>query len=195
MSRPPHLIVIAGPNGAGKSTTAPSLLVDTLKVQEFVNADTIARGLSGLRPDQTALEAGRIMLRRIRQLADDRADFAFETTLASRSFAPWIEKLRESGYFFGLIFLWLPSPELAIARVLDRVHGGGNNVPEETVRRRYQRGLENFFNLYQPLSDRWQIIGNSSSSGPRPIAEGMGRRLDNVEDVTIWTQLTAEFSR
>ena len=87
--RRPLLIVIAGPNGAGKSTTAPSLLRDALQVTEFVNADAVAGGLSAFRPDSVAIPAGRAMLKRIRHLADAGEDFAFETTLASRTFAPW----------------------------------------------------------------------------------------------------------
>src|SRR2546428_153844 len=103
----PNLIVLAGPNGAGKSTAAPALLPGTLGVVEFVNADVIAQGLSAFQPERTALEAGRIMLGRLRQLADQRVNFAFETTLAGRRFAPWIADLRQSGYVFHLVYLWL----------------------------------------------------------------------------------------
>ncbi|MBD3562297.1 AAA family ATPase, partial [Planktothrix sp. FACHB-1355] len=133
----PNLIVIAGPNGAGKSTVAPILLQETLGVNEFVNADAIAQGLSAFAPEAVAFQAGRIMLERLQQLANQRANFAFETTLASRTFAPWIANLRQAGYVFYLLFLWLPSPEVAIARVQQRVREGGHNVPEETIRRRY----------------------------------------------------------
>src|SRR6266516_614036 len=111
----PNLVVIAGPNGAGKSTVAPTLLRDLLGIDEFVNADVIARGLSAFDPESAAIQAGRIMLQRLRQLAQQRADFAFETTLASRSFAPWIAGLLESGYVFRLVYLWVESVELCIA--------------------------------------------------------------------------------
>jgi predicted ABC-type ATPase len=124
----PTVIVIAGPNGAGKSTSAPVLLPKTLEVLEFVNADTIASGLSAFRSESVAVEAGRIMLRRLAELAGERANFAFETTLASRSFAPWIAGLRQTGYLFHLVFLWLPTPDLAIKRVLARVRQGGHNA-------------------------------------------------------------------
>ncbi len=96
----PSLVVIAGPNGSGKSTSAPKLLRDTLAVAEFVNADVIAQGLSGFDPSQASLAAGRLMLRRLRELSVHQRSFAFETTLASRSFAPWIEQLLRQGYEF-----------------------------------------------------------------------------------------------
>ncbi|MBI5026313.1 MAG: hypothetical protein HZC12_06220 [Nitrospirae bacterium] len=110
----PHIIVIAGPNGAGKSTTAPSLLKGTLKVTEFVNADLIAQGLSGFQPEGAVFHAGRVMLERIHYLARKRVDFAFETTLASKTFAPWIKDLRKTGYAFHLVFLWLPNISLSL---------------------------------------------------------------------------------
>jgi predicted ABC-type ATPase len=143
----PHVVVLAGPNGAGKSTAAPALLAGTLGLTDFVNADVIARGLSAFRPQDAALEAGRIMLERLRSLASLQASFAFETTLASRSFAPWIADLRRQNYVFHLVFLYLPGPEAAIARVAERVRSGGHDVPVETIRRRYTAGLRNFFHL------------------------------------------------
>src|SRR3970040_3036974 len=106
-----HIIIIAGPNVAGKSTTAPSLLQGTLGVKEFVNADVIAQGLSAFQPETAAFHAGRIMLERLHYLAKERVDFAFETTLASRSFAPWIAKLEQSGYTFHMVFLWVVGGE------------------------------------------------------------------------------------
>jgi len=151
--RRPLVIVIAGPNGAGKSTTAPSLLRDALQVSEFVNADTIAGGLSAFRPDSVAIPAGRAMLERIRHLAKAQADFAFETTLASRTFAPWLDRLKRSGYHVHVLFLWLESADFAVDRVAARVRLGGHDVPEGTVRRRYKRGLRNLFALYMPLAD------------------------------------------
>lgn len=126
----PHIIVIGGPNGAGKSTTAPALLKGTPGITEFVNADTIAEGLSAFQPEGTAFHAGRIMLERICFLAKERIDFAFEITLASHTFAPWIKELKQTGYIFHIVFLWLPNEEFAIARVAERVRMGGHNVPE-----------------------------------------------------------------
>ncbi|HEX5279689.1 MAG TPA: zeta toxin family protein [Micropepsaceae bacterium] len=125
-----HVIVVAGPNGAGKSTTAPALLKDALAVKEFVNADAIASGLSPFRPETVSIAAGRIMLDRMRSLASAGDNFAFETTLASRSFAPWLKNLRSSGYRVHVLFLWLRTPELAIQRVTERARLGGHVVPE-----------------------------------------------------------------
>jgi len=180
-----NLIVIAGPNGAGKSTTAPSLLKGTLKVNEFVNADLIAQGLSGFRPEGTVFHAGRIMLERIHYLAKKRVDFAFETTLASRTFAPWISELLKTGYAFHLVFLWLPNEEFAVDRVAERVRMGGHNVPEETIRRRYHAGIRNFFRLYRPLSDTWFFYDNSGSE-PRLVACGEREQELLVNDSAIW---------
>ena len=135
----PYLIVIAGPNAAGKSTAAPGLLDGLLGIEDFVNADVIARGLSAFNPEGAAIQAGRIMLERVRELAAEGKDFAFETTLASRSFAPWIAKLRkEQGYVFRLNYLWIPGPELSIGRIKGRVRDGGHFVPDDVVRRRYR---------------------------------------------------------
>jgi predicted ABC-type ATPase len=147
----PSVVILAGPNGAGKSTAAPDLLHGALEVNEFVNADVIARGLSAFDPDSVAIAAGRVMLARIRELAEQRVNFAFETTLASRSLAPRIRDLLASGYAIHLVFLWLSSADLAVQRVAARVAAGGHNVPEQTVRRRYQAGIRNFFGVYEPI--------------------------------------------
>jgi predicted ABC-type ATPase len=172
----PNLIVLAGPNGAGKSTAAPALLQGKLAVSEFVNADIIARGLSAFEPEAVAFQAARIMLQRLRTLGTQRENFAFETTLASRTFAQWIEQLTKSGYRFHLIYLWLPDPDTAIARVADRVKHGGHAVPSETIRRRYQSGLQNFFELYKPLAFSWRIYDNSDCVHRRLIAFGNQKR-------------------
>jgi predicted ABC-type ATPase len=137
------VVIVAGANGLGKSTSAPPLLRDALEVTEFVNADTIAAGLSAFRPQSVAVAAGRIMLARMRSLAIARENFAFETTLASRSFAPWLRRLREDGYRVHILFLWLRNEELAVRRVAERVRAGGHDVPEDVVRR-YRAGLRNF---------------------------------------------------
>ena len=186
-SRQPQVVAIAGPNGAGKSTIAPRLLRDELEITDFVNADTIAAGLSAFDPQRSALRAGRLMLARMRELAARKASFAFETTLASRHFAPWISRLRREGYRFELIFLWLPSAEDALARVKLRVRWGGHDVPTDTVRRRYTRGLGNFMDLYRPLADEWVIVDNSDlAAGMRPVAMG-GREQDEIiHDAARW---------
>jgi len=186
-------VVLAGPNGAGKTTAASVLLTGPMQVTEFVNADTIARGLSEFQPETVAVEAGRIMIRRLRELAAQRANFAFETTLASRTFAPWIAELRRTGYAFHLVYLWLPKPEMAIARVESRVRTGGHDVPEETIRRRYSGGLRNFFNLYRPLATAWRFYDNSDPIKPRLIAAGHEGAEPEIRDAKNWTDIVKGF--
>ena len=134
MANTPTVIVLAGINGAGKTTSSRSLLANTLKLMTFVNADIIAQGLSGFAPEAAAIRAGRIMLEQLEELATERADFAFETTLAARTYAGWLDKLRQSGYDVHLFYFWLNSPDLAIGRVSSRVKKGGHHVPEPTIR-------------------------------------------------------------
>jgi predicted ABC-type ATPase len=165
------------------------LLVDELGVTEFVNADVIARGLSGFNPELVAIRAGRIMLDRIHELAAQRSSFAFETTLASRSFVPFIKGLKADGYAFRLHFLWLPDADIAMQRVHARVQSGGHSVPEATVRRRYFSGLANLFNLYMPLADRWSFFDNSNDGGPRLIASGTIETGTIIADSAQWRQM------
>jgi predicted ABC-type ATPase len=186
----PLVVVIAGPNGAGKSTTAASVLQGALAVHEFVNADVIAQGLSAFQPETVAVAAGRIMLERLRELARQRASFAFETTLASRSFAPWLRELRADGYRVHLVFVSLPDPEMAISRVRDRVHRGGHHVPDELVRRRYVGGLRNFYLLYLPIADSWQMYDNGRKAGPRLVAElRTGAASATISNAELWSAL------
>jgi predicted ABC-type ATPase len=187
----PNVVVLAGPNGAGKSTSAEAILKGALGVDEFVNADVIARGLSGFEPERAALAAGRIMLARLHDLAGQRTSFAFETTLASRTFAPWLADVIETGYQFHLVFLWLPNADMAVARVAARVREGGHNVPEDTIRRRYDAGLRNFFRLYQPMATTWEFWDNSGEPARTPIASGAGSATLNVSDGLIWEQIKA----
>lgn len=180
-----QIIIIAGPNGAGKTTLAPHLLRDRLGLLEYVNADTIAQGLSAFQPEQAAFEAGRIMLKRLRELAGQRKSFAFETTLATRSYAGWLDELRRDGWRVNLIFIWLNNPELAVERVRQRVASGGHNIPEESIRRRYSRGVENFFSLYQPLADSWSVYDNSALPNPVLVASGQGQN-ENIFADEMW---------
>lgn len=189
VARRPLVVVIAGPNGAGKSTMARRLLQGALAVTEFVNADTIALGLSAFRPESVGLAAGRVMLARLKLLAESREDFAFETTLASRSFAPWLKTLRVSGYRVHLAFLSLPSPELALARVAERVRLGGHDVPENTVRRRFAAGLTNFVVIYERVADTWQMFDNSDLTGPRLIASGRAGQPPEIREPDAWKNL------
>lgn len=185
----PLVVVLAGPNGAGKSTLAERLLQEAWAVNEFVNADVIARGLSGFRPERAAIAAGRVMIERTRSLASERLSFAFETTLASRTFAPWLERLHAAGYRSHLAFLSLPTAELAVARVAERVRRGGHHVPEDVIRRRFVRGLRNFFDLYDPIVGSWQMYDNATLSGPRPIAARAAEHGAVVYDEAAWARL------
>jgi len=180
-----RVVVIAGPNGAGKTTAAPSLLRDTAGIDTFVNADTIAKGLSGFDPSGAGLAAGRVMLGRLRELAAARASFGFETTLASRSFAPWISQLCKGGYQFQLMFLWLPDPELAVSRVRARVLSGGHDVPRDTIIRRYRRGLRNFHELYRPLATSWWFYDNALLDQRSLIACNVAGK-EQVLDEILW---------
>lgn len=182
----PQLVIIAGPNGAGKSTFAPALLRDTFGLLEYVNADPIALGLSAFDSTSMSFEAGRVTLDRLHNLTHRRRNFAFETTLATRFYASWIARLRESGYEFHLVFVWLRSVELAIERVEGRVRSGGHSVSEEVIRRRYHRGLINFFNLYQPLADTWAAYDNSGSATPLLVAAGGEKISQRVSRPDTW---------
>jgi predicted ABC-type ATPase len=168
----PNVIVLGGPNGAGKTTASRTLLADSLSVTTFVNADVIAQGLAGFDPDSAAIEASRIMLERLHALADKRADFAFETTLAGRTHATWLKGLRATGYHIELAYFWLASADLAVARVAERVRQGGHGIPEPTIRQRYGRSLRNLFRLYMPIVNHWQIFDTTFSGAARLVAEG-----------------------
>lgn len=185
----PHLIIIAGSNGSGKTTAAPALLQNAVHIDNFVNADVIAQGLCAFQPEKAAIQAGRVMLNRIHNLADERVNFAFETTLASRTFAPWIKDLKQQGYQFHLTFLWLKTVDLALSRVQERIKMGGHAVPEATIRRRYQTGLKNFFNLYRPIADSWQFYDNSNTNQFSLIASEIKGNSLLVEKENIWQQL------
>jgi predicted ABC-type ATPase len=182
----PSVVVIAGPNGAGKSTVAPLILRGPLDVREFVNADDIARGLSPFNIEGAAVAAGRIMLARMRDLARQRVNFAFETTLASRTFAPWLKELTLDGYAFHLVYLWLESPETAVSRVASRVALGGHSIPPETIRRRYHGGVRNFFDLYQPIATTWVVFDGAHADLPL-IAEGEDGRPPGIKDSRQWS--------
>jgi predicted ABC-type ATPase len=185
----PQVIIIAGPNGAGKSTLAPFLLRDKFGLLEYVNADTIALGLSAFNSESVAFDAGRVMLRRLHDLANQRQSFAFESTLASRSYAPWISKLRQQGYDFHLLFLWLRSAELAVHRVRRRVLIGGHNVPEEIIERRYQKGIDNFYRLYQQLANTWVMYDNSASDESLLIAAGGQGTTQTIFQPDVWQEI------
>ena len=157
----PTIYIISGCNGAGKTTASFTILPEILGVHEFVNADEIAKGLSPFQPEKVSFEAGRIMLSRMDELIAQKADFAFETTLATRSYLGKIKEARKLGYRVVLVYFWLRSVELAIARVQLRVTEGGHNISLPVIRRRYERGLHNLFHLYLDAVSEWLVVDNS----------------------------------
>jgi predicted ABC-type ATPase len=189
---PPSIVALAGPNGAGKSTVGSTLLRETLGITTFVNADVIAQGLSGFDPEGAAFEAGRILLERFDDLARRRTSFAFETTLSGRAYLRRILQLVERGYRFHVVFVWLRSPELAVARVRERVRSGGHSIPEHVVRRRYRSGLRNLFQLYLPATTSWRIYDNSGGTPPLLVASGRGSVARRVADPAKWTQVAGD---
>ena len=156
-----NLYIIAGCNGAGKTTASFTILPDILNCKEFVNADEIARGLSPFQPEKVAFEAGRIMLHRIDELMESNANFAFETTLATRSYKNKIHNAKEKNYQVILLFFWLQKVELAIERVKTRVKEGGHNIETDVIKRRYKYGIKNLFEIYLPIADEIMIYDNS----------------------------------
>lgn len=188
--RKPVVYIIAGPNGAGKTTFAMKFLPRIAEVN-FINADLIAAGVSPLNPGSIAVEAGRIFLARIRELASRKTDFAFETTLSGRSYINLLSELRSAGYRIHLFFLWLPSLDLALKRVADRVQKGGHNIPAEVVGRRFKRGIHNLFNLYRGLCDLIVIYDNSTAR-PRLVATIAGSRTTVVRQDMFQTMLNIE---
>ena len=162
-----------------------------LNCKEFVNADGIAAGLSPFNPESIAIEAGRLMLSRIDELMKAKVDFAFETTLAARSYVSLVKIAQWSGYKVTLLFIWLDSPETAVQRVADRVAEGGHNIPKDVIERRYYRGIFNFINLYKPVCDRW-IVVNNKNVVPELIAKGAHKCENIIEDHYIWDTINAQ---
>ncbi len=185
----PKLYIVAGCNGAGKTTASFTVLPEMLGCREFVNADEIARGLSPFNQGSVSFKAGRLMLGRINELLKSGADFAFETTLATRSYASFIRKARGMGYYATLIYFWLVSPEQAVQRVAMRVKDGGHDIPDNVIYRRYNSGIRNLFDLYMPVCDVWMIFDNTSLGGNNVVATG-GLNLEcDIYNETIFNKI------
>jgi predicted ABC-type ATPase len=186
----PTLYIIAGPNGVGKTTFADRYLPDEAKQLEFVNADLIARGLSPYDPEAVAIEAGRIMLRRVRELISHRVGFTWETTMSGRTATNWLRQAREAGYAVKAYFLWVRNPATTIYRIRQRVVEGGHNIPEEVSQRRFFKTIQNFFGVYRPLMTSWKLLQNEPP-GPRLLAvEKHGRLV--IRDRSEFAQIVAE---
>lgn len=186
------LYIISGANGAGKTTASYTILPEILDCKEYVNADEIARGLSPFNPDAVSIQAGKLMLERINTLISEGENFAFETTLASKSFLKYIKKAQGKGFITKLVFLWLSDQELAVERVKCRVSEGGHNIPIEVIKRRYKRGLENFFKIYKNSVDSWLFINNSGNPY-KIIAEGT-QDSETVFQSKEWNNLTGKYN-
>ncbi len=185
------LYVIAGCNGAGKTTASYTILPEILDCNEFVNADEIARGLSPFRPENAVIQAGRLMLQRIKSLLNKGQDFAFETTLSTKSYKNLVEDAKTKGYSVTLIFFYLSSEDLAVKRVETRVKEGGHNIPEKVIRRRYENGLKNFFNLFRPVVDEWLFIENSGE--PYKLIAQKKQSDEKVYIDKIWNELKKKY--
>ncbi len=181
----PNLYIIAGCNGAGKTTASYTVLPEILGCKEFVNADNIAAGLSPFNPESVAIEAGRIMLKRIYELLEEEHDFAFETTLATRSYVSFIKKAQQAGYEVTLLYFWLNSPQMAFERVAKRVTKGGHDIPVDIIERRYYSGLKNLFGLYIPVCDNWIAINNMDNY-PEVVAQNSKHLGVTVINDDIW---------
>jgi predicted ABC-type ATPase len=188
----PNCYIIAGPNGAGKTTFATEFLPLYANCQNFINPDLLARAFSPFNPDAGLLRAGRAVLERIREFTDARVSFAFETTLSGRVYVPILRRLRSAGFQCHMFYLWIPSPELALLRIRDRVESGGHNVPEPDVRRRYGRTLINLFRMYRPLLDTLHFFDNSSDT-PRLIFKDEAGQT-TITDAGLYEQLQRQFA-
>lgn len=183
------LYIIAGCNGAGKTTASYTILPEILECKEFINADEIAKGISPFQPEKAGIEAGRVMLKRIKKLLESGENFAFETTLSTRSYVHFVDRAKQLNYQITCLFFWLNSEELAISRVKTRVKEGGHHIPEDVIRRRYKSGLYNFFNLFLAKIDNWLFVDNSGATY-EIIAEGALN-----EEIITNTEQWGEFKR
>ena len=171
MTSSKNILIIAGPNGAGKTTFATEFLPNEGDCPTFVNADMIAAGLNPFQPERSAVAAGRIMLRMIDEYVQRGESFAFETTLSGRGYTRLIPNWQAQGYSVRLYFLRLPSADMAVARVRNRVIEGGHNIPEDVIRRRFDAGWRNFRQIYRDTVDEWALY-DASGSFPSVIEEG-----------------------
>ncbi len=185
-----NIYIIGGPNGSGKTTFARKFLPLYAHCPHFVNADLIAQGLSPFSPETAAIRAGRLVLEQIHSLAGKNLDFAFETTLSGKTYLSFLKRAKARGYALHLFFLWIPSIELALGRIKDRVASGGHNVPPEDVRRRFRRGVQNFFTIYKPILDSWTLLDNSRAI-PYLIAQEKDGNVMIVDKI-LYSTLSAK---
>jgi predicted ABC-type ATPase len=185
----PNVYIIAGPNGVGKTTFAREFLPNYANCRIFINADLIAAGMSPFAPERAAFRAGRLMLQEIEIQANQGVDFGFETTLSGKGHLQVVRGLKRRGYEVHIFYLWVPSAELTLARIKERVLRGGHDVPEAIVRRRFRRSIGNFLGPYGRLADRWVLFDNSGVM-PREVATSRHGQL-SVMDKRLYNQLVA----
>lgn len=172
----PNCYIIAGSNGAGKTTFAEEFLPNWIGCVNFINPDLIAQGLSPFAPEKAMLRAGRLVLEEIEYRSIRGEDFAFETTLSGRTYYRILTNIKERGYEVHMFYLWIPSPELALKRIDERVLSGGHNVPESDVRRRFERAWRNLINQYRALVDSFFIFDNSGEI-PVLVCDEIGEHM------------------
>jgi predicted ABC-type ATPase len=178
----PALYIIAGPNGAGKTTFAREFLPNYAACRNFINADLIAKGVAPFSPESVAFRAGRLMLEEIDFNVKRGEDFSFETTLSGRSYLRLIRLIKKGGYRVHFFFLSVPTVDLALDRIRDRVLEGGHDIPERIVRRRFERSTQNFLDHYRYLADSWILFDNSGAA-PTVVAfdkQGESRIIQKV---------------
>ncbi len=164
-TRRPVCHIVAGANGSGKSTFALHFLPHYAACIAFVNPDLIAGGISPFDPTLAAVKSGRLVLERIAELTAEGRDFGFETTLSGRGYLAQLQALREAGFALHLYYLWTEGCDLLIPRIRQRVLAGGHHVPDQDVRRRYERSLKNIAD-YAVIMDKIRVFDNS---GPTPV--------------------------
>ena len=190
----PRLYIISGPNGSGKTTASYGVLPELLDVSEFVNSDEFAKHLSPFAPESAYITASRLMLRKVKYLFERREDFCIETTLATRSLLKMTHSAQQKGYYVTVLYFWLRNPEIAVERVAQRVRAGGHDVPEATIRRRYQMGLNYLFHTYMQVCDKW-ILADNSQPPFEIIAEGSDKGLviRDMERYNLVRSLVTDF--
>ena len=189
-----QLYIIAGCNGAGKTTASFTILPEVLNCKEFINADEIAKGLSPFQPESVAMQAGRIMLARMDELLQKGETFAFETTLATKSYKQKIEWAQANGYEVTLLFFWLDSPNMAKKRVAQRVAEGGHSIPSETIERRYHNGIANLFAIYMDMVDICYIFDNSEGERT-PIAKKYKGGKEIIYNTDLYNQMKSSYEK